>query len=90
VKVLMAGLEPLVHCDVEACRTLVEPHVGRCADHVREYGPSPKKRQVAGHSLSGPKRPARWEEKSRKPKQWKPQRVPGGLNLPPVDGEEGA
>jgi hypothetical protein len=57
---------------------------------VREYGHSPKKRQVAGHALSEPKRPARRKPKPRKPKPWKPQRVPSGLDLPPVDGEEKA
>jgi hypothetical protein len=85
----MARFEPLVRCDVEDRRTLIEPHVGRCQDHVRQHGPSTKERQVAGHSLSGPKRPAR-REKPRKPKTWKPHRVPSGLDLPPVDGEEGA
>jgi hypothetical protein len=62
----MARFEPLVRCDVEDCPTLVEPHVGRCPDHVRQHGHSPKKRQVAGHALSAPKRPARRKPKPRK------------------------
>ncbi len=54
----MARFAPLIPCDVEDCRTLVEPHVARCPDHVRLHGHSPKKRQVAGQALSEPKRPA--------------------------------